>query len=216
MPVRRRRLQGRWGELFPDLARHAVASANLLAEMLGEDAAGRAEVATRLREADAAAEQRTHAVLSELASVFVTPLDRDDVYRLAWSMRLAVRACDDAGELIALVPLGLLDEGVSEQVQLIVSAAAVVAETAPRLEHRRALSQAWVELTRLRKQAGTVHRRAMAAAMGTQDAGALHVDALTVHPAALWRLRVADHLLAASSAFEEVGSVLQQIVVKES
>lgn len=220
MPVRRHRLKGRWQDLFLELAGHAVASAGLLAEMLGEDAPGRLEVARRLREADAAAEQQTHTVLSELAATFVTPLARDDIYRLAWSLRLCVRASDDAGDLISLMPVGLLDESVSAQVQLISSAADVVADTMPRLVHRRALSQGWQELTRLRKQAGTVHRQSMAAAMGaalTPDAQRpVQADLHAVHPAALWRLRVADHLLAVSSAYEGVGTVLQQIVVRES
>jgi hypothetical protein len=217
-------------EQFPALAAHLATGSGLLAQTLGEAAPGREGLAARMHDVDHDAELRTHALLSELAGVFVTPVDRVDVYRLAWSLRLCSRALDDAIDLIAVCPVLRFGEEVTGQVQLVSSGCDAVVEAMPRLVHRRALSHAWLELTRLRKQAGTAHRRSIVSALGAPaglrerapevpgDRAAEAEDHLRapLDVASSWRIRVADQLLATSTALEDVGHVLQQIVVKES
>src|SRR6478609_3208648 len=70
-------------DLFAASAAHLVVGANLLSEMLGADLPGRTEIAEKLRTAEHDADEATHAIMSHVNSTFVTPFDREDIYRLA-------------------------------------------------------------------------------------------------------------------------------------
>ena len=68
-------------DLFTQSAQHLVLGAELLAEMLS-DTSDRVDVAKRMREAEHAADETTHAIVKKVNSTFVTPFDREDIYAL--------------------------------------------------------------------------------------------------------------------------------------
>jgi len=67
-----RPVAGDFYELFTDLARHLVLGAELLAEMLAEGS-DRDDTARRMREAEHAADETTHAIVRRVNTTFVTP-----------------------------------------------------------------------------------------------------------------------------------------------
>ncbi len=81
-----RPVDGAFYDLFGEAADHLVAGAALLAEMFSESA-DRADVAARMREAEHAADETTHAIVLRVNSTFVTPFDREDIYTLATQPR---------------------------------------------------------------------------------------------------------------------------------
>jgi len=206
LPLRIRPREARFSDGFSALATHLVAGAHVLAEVLGVDQPGRVELAERMREVDQQAEEATHAVLRELAAAFVTPLDRVDVFRLAWGMRLCSRQTDSVIDQVALFGMGALPGGVTEQVVLIGRAADLTFDAVPRLGRVRAMSQVWIEMTRLVKQSGEVHRRLVAGLLVPTAEDDVALERL---------LRVADGVAAVMAAYEHVADVLEQIVVKE-
>jgi uncharacterized protein Yka (UPF0111/DUF47 family) len=91
-------------------------------------------------------------------------------------------------------------------VQLLSRAADLTREVMPQLNRMRAVSEVWIELTRLRKQAGRQHRRMLA------DLTAGPYDQVV-----LMRLTiVAQGLEEAAQGFEDIAYALETIVVKET
>lgn len=205
MPLRLRPREARFTDRFVVLADGLADGARLLAELLATDQAGREVLARQMRETDQRVEEATHAVLRELAAAFVTPIDRVDVYRLAWALRLCSRELDALVDQTTQFRMGLLPEAITDQVVLVGRAAEATAEAMPRLGRLRAMSQTWLELTRLRKQSAELHRATL-----------VGLTSLGGEPAVQQRLlRVEDGLQAVVAAFEGVAHLLEQIVVKE-
>jgi hypothetical protein len=205
VPFPLRRDDARFGELLAALAREVAAGAQLLAELLTADQAARESAAGRLHEVDQACEAAAHAVLRALAASYVTPLDRVDLYRLAWAMRTAGARMDAAGDELALFELGDLPPVMSQLVALVVRAADVGADAVPRLSRPGRLADSWTELNRLGRQAGQVHRRFLAEVTA--------VDGDT--PVVVRRVAVAQSLRRVVEAFEDVAQALQTIAVRE-
>jgi uncharacterized protein Yka (UPF0111/DUF47 family) len=198
--------ESRFVDLFVESAGGLVTAVELLAELLGADQPGREALAARMREVDQQVEASTHAVLRELSAAFVTPVDRIDVYRLAWALRACSRRIDALIDQATLFGLGQLPAEATDQVQLLARAADLTRDVMPQLNRMRALSEVWIELTRLRKQAGTLHRRMLT------DLTAAGAD-----PARLMRLSiVAQALQDVAQGFEDVAHALETIVVKET
>ena len=82
MGLKFRPVDGTFYDLFSEAAQHLVVGAELLAEMLAADG-DREDVARRMREAEHAADETTHAIVRRVNSTFVTPFDREDIYNLA-------------------------------------------------------------------------------------------------------------------------------------
>ncbi len=205
MLFRLRRTDARLGDLLADLARHVVTGAQLLAEILGTEQEAREATAARLRDVDQASEAAAHAVLRRLAAAFVTPIDRVDVYRIAWALRTVAARMDAAADEIALFDLGELPPEMTDLVQLIVRAADLTAHAVPRLSRPALLSDPWIELTRLGKQAGQAHRRFLA-----------EVTSPGADPATVVRMvAAAQALRRVVEAFEDVAAGLQTVAVKE-
>ncbi|MGX1119590.1 uncharacterized protein Yka (UPF0111/DUF47 family) [Streptomyces ambofaciens] len=73
-------------DMFAASADNIVTGSKLLMELLGADASARAEIAERMRAAEHAGDDATHAIFHQLNSSFITPFDREDIYNLASSL----------------------------------------------------------------------------------------------------------------------------------
>ncbi len=206
MPFRLRLHDVRFGDLLASQADHLVAGAQQLAEVLAAEQARRVEAGARLHAVDRSAEAGAHALLRTLSAAFVTPFDRADVYRLAWSLRAGVARMDAAADEIVLFQLGELPGGVTELVNLVVRAADVAREAVPLLARPGGLSEQWIELTRLAKQAGREHRLLLVAVTSSVSDVAVVV-----------RLScLAESLRRVVQAFEDIADALQTVAVKEA
>lgn len=206
MAFRLRSREVRFRAQFTAIAVHLADGAQLLAELLGSDRARRQDLADRMQELDQEVVGATHGILRTLAAAFVTPFDRVDVYRLAWSMRSCSRRMDSVVDLMIVYDLEALPSGMTEQIRNIVRAADLTREAMPLLGRTRALSEAWDELTLVRTQSREANHRVLADL--TREGGEV---------GSIIRLvTVAQALDEVVRAFEDVAHVLAQIVVKES
>ena len=87
-------------DLFTESASHLVDGAALLAEMLG-DGNDREGIAERMRDAEHAADETTHAIIRRVNTTFVTPFDREDIYRLASGLDDVMDFMEEAVDLVA-------------------------------------------------------------------------------------------------------------------
>ena len=193
-------------EMFATSGENLVVGARLLKELLGADPADRKDIAEKMRAGEHAGDEATHAIMRELNETFVTPFDREDIYRLASSLDDVMDFMEAAVDLVVLYNIAELPAEIADQVDVLERAAELTADAMPRLRSMKDLSDYWIELNRLENQADQVYRRLLARLFSGE------YDALTV----LKLKEVVDQLEHAADAFEHVANTVETIAVKES
>ncbi|MDQ1538461.1 MAG: uncharacterized protein QOE58_2854 [Actinomycetota bacterium] len=193
-------------ELFATLARHLVDGAHELTNLLAVEHSEREAVVSRIRDIEHEADESTHAIMRKVNSAFITPFDREDIYRLASKLDDCMDLMEAAADLIVLYRIGDLPDGVSAQVEVLARMAELTAEAMPRLRAMGDLTEYWREISRLENQADGAYRRLVAEIFSNGK------DAITV----LKLKGVIDGLEAAADAFETAAHVVEGIAVKES
>jgi predicted phosphate transport protein (TIGR00153 family) len=205
----RLRLTPRKDSFYPMFAasgQNLVTGARLLKELLGAAPGDRKEIAEKMRAAEHAGDDVTHAIMRELNESFITPFDREDIYRLASSLDDVMDAMEAAVDLVVLYQIGELPPEVADQVDVIERAAELTAAAMLKLRSMKDLSEFWIELNRLENQADQIYRRLLARLFGGD------FDAMTV----MKLKEVVDQLEGAADAFEHVANTVETIAVKES
>jgi predicted phosphate transport protein (TIGR00153 family) len=192
--------------MFATSGENLVTGAKLLKELLGAAPEDRKVIAEKMRAAEHAGDEATHAIMRELNESFVTPFDREDIYRLASGLDDIMDAMEAAVDLVVLYQIGELPPEIADQVDVIERAAELTAEAMPRLRSMQDLQEFWIELNRLENQADQVYRRLLARLFSGD------YDALTV----MKLKEVVDQLEGAADAFEHVANTVETIAVKES
>jgi uncharacterized protein len=192
-------------ELFSSSADNLTDGARLLAEMLGEGN-DKAAIAAQMREAEHRGDEATHEIVKRVNTTFVTPFDREDIYRLASDLDDVMDFMEEAVDLVLLYEIQELPIETAEQVEVLQRAAELTAAAMPALRTMKGLEEYWIEINRLENQGDQTYRHIVAKLF----AGSY--DALTV----LKLKDVVDSLEHAMDAFEHVANTIEQIAVKES
>jgi predicted phosphate transport protein (TIGR00153 family) len=205
VPLRLRPVDSTFYDLFTESAQNLVSGAGLLSAML-PNGSDRKELAARMREAEHQADETTHSIVRRVNSTFVTPFDREDIYRLAAGLDDVMDFMEEAVDLVNLYEVEELPRECANQVRVLQRAAELTAEAMPRLRTMRDLEEYWIEINRLENEGDKAYRRILAELFS----GAY--KALTV----LKCKDVVDSLERAIDAFESVANTVEQIAVKES
>jgi predicted phosphate transport protein (TIGR00153 family) len=193
-------------ELLTSLATELVRAADELAQLLGADDQQRRDVAERLRAIEHTADETTHTIIRDLNRTFVTPFDRDDIYRLTSSLDDCVDAMEEAADRIVLYQVGTLPAGILDQMSILQRAAELTAHAMPHLRVPGELGDFWVEINRLENEADRTYRALLVE---------LYRDVRD--PIELMKLKeIADTLEEAADAFEHVANTVETIALKES
>jgi len=192
-------------DMFADSANNLVTGARLLVELIS-DGGNREAIAEKMRACEHAGDEFTHAIMRRLNESFITPFDREDIYRLASSLDDVMDFMEAAADLVVLYKIDELPGDVIGQVEVLERAAELTAEAMPRLRGMKNLSEYWIEINRLENQGDQVYRRLLAHLFGGD------YDALTV----LKLKEVIEQLESAADAFEHVANTIETIAVKES
>ena len=192
-------------DLFAASAQNIREGVRLLAEALADDA-DRVAVATALKEIEHKGDEHTHEIIRRVNSTFVTPFDREDIYRLASGLDDVLDDVEAVADLLVLYRIGYLPTDVGDMVDVLDRAAELTAEAMPRLRTMGDLEDYWIEVNRLENQADRDYRRLVARIFSGE------YDALTAH-----KLKdVVDTLESAVDGFEHVANIVEQIALKES
>jgi predicted phosphate transport protein (TIGR00153 family) len=192
-------------EMFTEAGRNVAAATQVLAGLTDPNA-NREAIAQQLREREHSGDAVTHRIMRQLNTSFVTPFDREDIYRLASALDDVVDAIEAAADFIVLADVGKLPPLMTEQMQLLERSAAETADAMARLRTLRDLEPYWIEVNRLENEADRVYRKLLSKLFSGD------YDALT-----MVKLReVADGLEDAADALEHVAHAVESIAVKES
>jgi predicted phosphate transport protein (TIGR00153 family) len=192
-------------DLFTEQAQHLVVGAELLAEMLSETAVHE-DVAARMRKAEHEADETTHAIVRRVNSTFVTPFDREDIYRLASGLDDVMDMMDEVVDLILLYEVKVLPPELSQQVEVLQRCAELTATAMPGLQSMTSLEDYWIEINRLENTGDKFHRRILAKLFSGEFKT---IEVLKLKD-------IEEALEGAIDAFESVANTVEQIAVKES
>jgi predicted phosphate transport protein (TIGR00153 family) len=192
-------------EMFADAGRNVAAAADLLAGLMDPNAV-RATIAKDLRECEHIGDTATHRILRQLNTSFVTPFDREDIYRLAGALDDVVDAMEAAADFVVLTGLGTLPLLMGDQITLLRRSSAETAEAMTRLRTMRDLEPYWIEVNRLENEADRVYRKLLTK-LFSGDYEALETLKLR---------QVADLFKDAADGLEHVAHAVETIAVKES
>ncbi|HET8615205.1 MAG TPA: DUF47 family protein [Actinomycetales bacterium] len=193
-------------DLFATSAGHLVVGSAILTEVLGSEPSEREALAGRMRDAEHAADESTHAIMKKVNSSFITPFDREDIYALASALDDCMDMMEAAVDLIFLYQIDQLPAGVAAQVEVLVRMSELTAEAMTRLRSMRDLQEYWIEINRLENEGDQQYRRLLAE-LFNGDLRATEIMKLK---------EVVEELEAAADAFEKVANTVESIAVKES
>ena len=205
MALRLRPADTTFYDLLTTSAQHLVDGAALLAEMLG-DGNDREGIAQRMRDAEHAADETTHAIVKRVNTTFITPFDREDIYSLASGLDDVMDFMEEAVDLTVLYEVAALPGELAEQVDVLQRCAELTAEAMPQLQSMKGLEEYWIEINRLENSGDKSYRRILAKLFSGQ------YEALDV----LKLKDIVDSLEHAVDAFEKVANIIEQIYAKES
>jgi predicted phosphate transport protein (TIGR00153 family) len=206
MRLRLKPRDNRFFDLFSVAGTNIATATTVLAEFVTVPTEERAELAKRMREAEHAGDDATHAIVEHLDRAFITPFDREDIYRLAVRLDDVVDYMDAAVDLTILYNPEALPSNVRQQVEILDKCAKLTAAAMPRLATLRNLTDFWVEINELENEADQVYRKLLQYLFnGSHD------------PLTVMKLKeIVDQLESAADAFEHVADVVHSIAVKES
>ena len=195
-------------EYFSRAAQNLVVGTDLLSELAlpGVDFQS---VSERLVDVEHDSDAITHSLYKKINSTFITPFDREDIYRLGSLLDDVMDHIEAVGSLLylySLTSLPALPREMHELVKVLDQQARLTAEAMPRLKAMKDLEEYWVECNRLENEGDRAYRMLLVRLFSGE------YDALTV----LKMKEVADELEAACDAFEHVANTVETITVKES
>ena len=205
MRLRIRPVDTTFYDLFTESANHLVTGSALLAEMLAVGALHE-DVARRMREAEHAADETTHAIVRRVNSVFVTPFDREDIYALGSGLDDIMDLMDEVVDMILVYEVKVLPPELSDQVQVLQRCADLTAAAMPNLQSMKSLEEYWIEVNRLENEGDRNHRRILAMIFSGEFKA---VEVLKLKD-------IVEALEAAIDGFERVANTIEQIALKES
>jgi predicted phosphate transport protein (TIGR00153 family) len=191
--------------MFAEAGRNVAAAADALGALLDPDM-DRGDIARHMTELEHAGDSVTHRILRQLNTSFVTPFDREDIYRLAGALDDVVDAMEAAADFVLLTGIGKLPLLMEEQIGLLRRSATETADAMSRLKTLQDLEPYWIEVNRLENEADRVYRKLLSR-LFSGDYDALEMVKLR---------EIADLFEEAADNLEHVAHAVETIAVKES
>ncbi len=195
-------------DYFSRATHNLARGAELLTELTLPDADSQS-VSERLVEVEHDNDDVTHELYNKINSTFITPFDREDIYRLGSLLDDVMDHIEAAGSLVYLYGLSALPSlprEMGEQIEVLNQLAKLTADGMSKLKKMTGLQDYWIEVNRLENEGDQAYRMLLVRLFSGE------YDALTV----LKLKEVADELEAAVDAFEHVANTVETIAVKES
>ncbi len=191
-------------ELFGQASSNAVDIARLLLELLDRFPADGAELIARIKEHEHTGDRLTHELVALLNRTFVTPFDRDDIYRLATAIDDICDFVDEAADNLGSYGVDDVPDKARRQADVILRSTIKLDEAVQRLEGFKDSSRMLIELRSFEDEGDRLLRDAVG------DLFRSGGDAVAI---IRWK-DIHEHLEEAVDACENAADVLEAILVK--
>src|ERR1700759_4093898 len=132
--------------MFTAAANNLLEGAHVLESLVIATRGERDALAKELRDLEHVGDDRTHNIVREVNSTFVTPFDREDIYRLAGRLDDVMDFFEAAGDLIVLYDLEVLPLEMHHMTEILVRGAELTVGAMARLKSLTNLSDFWIEI----------------------------------------------------------------------
>ena len=192
-------------ELFVRQATNIETAAQVLYELITEfeDAPAKAR---RLRDLEHEGDEMTHNILRRLNTVFVTPIDHEDIHKLTTTMDDVLDHMEAAADLFILHKIEAPLPDMKAQADVLVRTTTAVREAIDILPKFSQLGPHAVEINRLENEGDRVYRQAVAD-LFSGDKRAMDV---------LKAKDIIDEMEAAIDKLEDVSDTLESIALKHA
>jgi hypothetical protein len=192
-------------DLFEEAASNILRAADLLDQMLRgypENAALARDILICEQEGD----RITHDIIRRLNEMFVTPIDREDIYGLASALDDVVDYTEEVADYLGLYKIEAPMDQAIWLARVLRDASSQIAEAIPHLRGFHDISRYTVEVNRLENEGDRITREAVASLF---DGG---IDPMVV---IRWK-DIFERLEAAIDAAERAANIIEGIVIKNS
>jgi predicted phosphate transport protein (TIGR00153 family) len=189
--------------LFEEAGANVLRAAELLERML-DSYPDRRELAANILVCEQDGDRITHDLIHHLHQTFVTPIDRDDIHRLAGALDDIVDYTEEVADYLGLYRTEAPMVQAQQMARILRDACREIAEALPKLRGFQDISQHTIEINRLENDGDRVTREAIAALF---DNG---IDPMVV---IRWK-DLYERLEAAIDATEDVANIMEGIVIK--
>src|SRR4051794_4338596 len=117
--------------LFTASASNLLDGAHTLQALITGPKHDRDRLNAELRDQEHRGDDKTHSILREVNSTFVTPIDREDIYRLASRLDDVMDFFEAAGDLIVLYDLDELPREMHQLAELLAGGEGMTARPVP-------------------------------------------------------------------------------------
>jgi predicted phosphate transport protein (TIGR00153 family) len=191
-------------ELYAQASANAVEIARLLVQLLDRFPDDGRPLIDRIKEREHQGDELTHEVVLLLNRTFVTPFDRDDMYRLAGAIDDICDHVDEAADNLGSWGVERVPEKARQQAEVILEATTKLDEAVQRLDGFRDSSHQLAALRRLEDQGDELERDAVAELFRSTDDAKVIIRWKDIH----------ERLEDAIDALENAADVLEAILVK--
>ena len=189
--------------LYRQASQNVVEISRLLVDLLARHPRD-GDLIARIKELEHQGDQLTHDIVLLLNRTFVTPFDRDDMYRLATALDDVCDHVDEAASNIASYGVQRIRPASVQQADVILRCARKLDEAVAHLEGFKVQSRTLIELRELEDEGDRLARDAVAELFRSEQ-----------DPIALIRWKeIYERLEEAVDACENAADVLEAIVVK--
>src|SRR6187397_1004029 len=189
---------------FISLAEEVRSGSRVLKQMIATDPPDISKVEV-IKEIEHACDRCTRAIIDRLNRTFVTPLDREDIHALAGSLDDVMDAIDAAAAVVRLYKIQNVRAGARRLADIIVESADLLCEGMTALESdSKAVLEYAARVNQLEHEADRVHQDSIVELFDQEK------DPIAVIK---WK-EIFDFLEAATDRFEDVGNLLEVVVVK--
>ena len=190
--------------LFSRAARNAVEIARLLVELLDRFPEDGVALIRQIKDREHEGDRITHEVVDLLNRTFVTPFDRDDMYRLAGAIDDVCDHVDEAADNVALYGVKVVHEQAKAQAQVILRSTIELAEAVELLEGFKDSKEHLIALRELEDEGDRLVREAVSGLFRSDQ-----------DPVSILRWKdIYEQLEEAVDACENAADVLEAILVK--
>ena len=191
-------------ELYSRASANVIEIARLLSELLASFPEENPTITGQIRDREHDGDRLTHEIVDLLNRTFVTPFDRDDMYRLAGALDDVCDLIDEAADNIELYGVKVIPDQAKDQARVILDCATVLDEAITRLDGFRDSSD---QLARLRALEDEGDRIVRAAVAGLFRSGQDPISIIR------WK-DIHERLEDAVDACQTAADVLEAILVK--
>jgi uncharacterized protein Yka (UPF0111/DUF47 family) len=195
--------EARFFQDFVGLSEEIRNGARILKQMLADDVPDLSK-ADAIKDIEHSCDGRTRTIIDRLNRTFVTPLDREDIHSLAISLDDVMDAIDAAAAVSRLYKINHVRAGAKRLAEIIVESTDRITEALQALEDRRGVLELAARVNQLEREADRVHQDSIVSLFDEER------DPIAVIK---WK-EIFDFLEAATDRCEDVGNLLEGVVVK--